>query len=68
LFKVWQVEWELREQYLDLMEDFLKGRICMPEFFAQLRTKHYSIIDIVGHLEHHRILLTLDKKAPKFCQ
>lgn len=61
-----QVEWELREQYLDLMEDFLKDKISMAEFFAELRTKNYAIIDIVPILESHRILLSLDKKAPKF--
>ena len=61
-----QVEWELREQYLELMEDFLKDKISMPEFFAELRTKNYSIIDIGALLESHRILLSLDKKAPKF--
>lgn len=61
-----QVEWELREQYVELMEDFLKDKISMPEFFAELRNKNYSIIDIVALLESHRILLSLDKKAPKF--
>lgn len=61
-----QVEWELREQYLELMEDFLKDKISMPEFLAELRTKNYSIIDVVSFLESHRILLSLDKKAPKF--
>ena len=61
-----QVEWELREQYLDLMEDFLKDKISMAEFFSELQTKNYAIINIIPILESHRILLSLDKKAPKF--
>ena len=61
-----QVEWELREQYLELMEDFLKDKISMPEFLTELQTKNYSIIAVVPFLESHRILLSLDKKAPKF--
>lgn len=63
-----QVEWELREQYLELMEDFLKDRISMPEFLTEFQTKNYSIIDAVPFLEKHRILLSLDKKAPKFSE
>lgn len=61
-----QLEWEIRDQYLGLMEEFLKGNISTSEFFAELRIKNYSIIDSVTFLESHRILLSPDKKSSKF--
>ena len=61
-----QLDWEIRDQYLSLMEKFLNGNISMPEFFAELRIKTYAIIDAVVFLEKHRILLSFDKKASKF--
>ena len=61
-----QLDWEIRDQYLSLMEKFLNGNICMSEFFAELRIKTYAINDAVVFLEKHRILLSVDKKASKF--
>jgi len=61
-----QLDWEIRDQYLSLMEKFLNGNICMSKFFAELTIKYYAIIDAVTFLEKHRILLSLDKKALKF--
>lgn len=61
-----QLDWEIRDQYLSLMEKFLNGNISMPEFFAELRIKNYAIIDAVIFLQNHRILLSFDKKASKF--
>ena len=58
-----QLDWEIRNQYLSLMEKFLNGNISMPEFFAELRIKTYAIVDAVVFLEKHRILLSFDKKA-----
>ena len=63
-----QLDWEIRDQYLSLMEKFLNGNISMPEFFAELRIKNYAIIDAVVFLEKHRILLSFDKKASKFVE
>jgi hypothetical protein len=61
-----QLDWEIRDQYLSLMEKFLNGNISMPEFFAELRIKTYAIIDAVVFFLNHRILLSFDKKASKF--
>ena len=61
-----QLEWEMRDQYLELMEEVLKENISMPEFFAELRIKNYSIIDTCTFLGSHRILLSPDKKSSKF--
>jgi hypothetical protein len=61
-----QLDWEIRDQYLSLMENFLNGNICMSEFFAELRIKNCVIIDGVVFLEKHGILLSFDKKALKF--
>jgi predicted DNA-binding protein YlxM (UPF0122 family) len=61
-----QLDWEIRDQYLSLMENFLNGNISMPEFFAELRIKNYAIIDAVTFLEKYQILLSFDKKASKF--
>lgn len=61
-----QLDWEIRDQYLSLMEKFLNGNISMPEFFAELQIKNYAIIDAIVFLEKHRILLSFDKKASKF--
>ena len=61
-----QLDWEIRDQYLSLMEKVLNENICMSEFFAELRIKNYAIIDAVVFLEKHRILLSVDKKASKF--
>ena len=58
-----QLDWEIRDQYLSLMEKFLNGNISMPEFFAELQIKNYSIIDAVVFLEKHRILLSPDKRS-----
>jgi hypothetical protein len=48
-----QLDWEIRDQYLSLMEKFLNGNICMSEFFAELSIKTYAIIDAVVSLEKH---------------
>jgi hypothetical protein len=61
-----QLEWEIRDQYLELMEEFLKENISMPEFFAELQVKNYSIIDAITFLESQEILLSPDKKSSKF--
>ena len=61
-----QLDWEIRDQYLELIEEFLKENICMAEFFAELQIKNYSIIDSVTFLQSHRILLSPDKKSSKF--
>jgi hypothetical protein len=61
-----QLDWEIRDQYLLLMENVLNENISMCEFFAELRIKTYAIIDAVTFLEKHRILLSFDKKAAKF--
>ena len=61
-----QLDWEIRYQYLSLMENFLNENISMPEFFAELRIKNYAIIDAVVFLEKHRILLSIHQKASKF--
>jgi hypothetical protein len=62
----YQLDWEICDQCLSLMENFLNGNICMSELFAELRIKNCAIIDGVVFLEKHRILLSFDKKAPKF--
>ena len=61
-----QLDWEIRDQYLSLMEKVLNENICMSEFFAELSIKNYAIMDAVVFLEKHRILLSVDKKASKF--
>ena len=61
-----QLDWEIRDQYLSLMERYLNGNICMSEFLAELSIKNYAIVDAVGFLEKHRILLSFDKKVSKF--
>ena len=38
----------------------------MPEFFAELQIKNYSIIEAITFLESHKILLSPDKKSSKF--
>jgi hypothetical protein len=46
-----QLEWEIHDQYLELIEEFLKENISMSEFFAELQIKNYSIIDAITFLE-----------------
>ena len=61
-----QIEWEMRDQYMELMEGVLNGNISGSEFFAELRTKNYSIMDTFELLVSHQILLSPHKKASKF--
>jgi hypothetical protein len=61
-----QIEWEMRDQYVELMEGVLNGNICDSEFFAELRTKNYSIMDTFEFLVSHQILLSPHKKALEF--
>jgi hypothetical protein len=61
-----QIEWEMRDQYVELMEGVLNGNICGSEFFAELRTKNYSIMDTFEFLVSHQILLSPHKKALEF--
>ena len=61
-----QLDWEIRDQYLSLMENYLNGNISIFKFFAELRIKTYAIIDAVTFLKRHQILLSVDKKASKF--
>ena len=61
-----QLESEIYDPYLKLIEEFLKENISMPEFFAELQIKNYSIIDTVVFLEQHRILLSPDQRSSKF--
>ena len=58
--------WEWRDQYFSFIENFLNGNIPLNEYFAKLRMKTYAIIDTLGFLEDHGILLSVDKKAAKF--
>ena len=61
-----QLDWETRDQYFSFIENFLNGNIPLNEYFAKLRMKTYAIIDTLGFLEDHGILLSVDKKAAKF--
>ena len=61
-----QLDWEIREQYLELIDKFLEEKISIYAFFGQLQVKNDSIIEALDFLEKHRILLSPDKKAPKF--
>ena len=61
-----QIEWEMRDQYMELMKGVLNDNISGSEFFAELRTKNYSIIDTFEFLVSHQILLSPHKKASKF--
>lgn len=38
-----QLDWEIRDQYLDLIEGFLNGNISMPGFFAEFKNVFYHI-------------------------
>jgi hypothetical protein len=61
-----QLDWEIKDQYLSLMKNFVNGNISICEFFAELCIKNYTIINAVTFLEKHRIFLSFDKKASKF--
>ena len=47
------LDWEIGDQYLSLMENFLNGNLPMLEFFAELRIKNYAIMDALTFLERH---------------
>jgi len=50
------LEWKIHDQYLELIEEFLKENISMPEFFNELQIKNCSIINAVVFLQKHRSL------------
>lgn len=61
-----QLDWEMRDQYVSLMENFVKGNIAMYEFLDELQTINYSLMDASVFLQKHKILLSVDKRASKF--
>lgn len=61
-----QIEWEIRDQFLELLENLGTEKISMTKFFADLRVISYAIIDTSGFLESHKILLSPDKNSKKF--
>lgn len=61
-----QIEWKIRDQYIKLMKLVLNSNIFGPEFFAELKTKNYLIIETFEFLVSHQTLLSLHKKASKF--
>lgn len=60
--------WEMKDQFMDLIEKFLDDSISSLEFFAELRIKKYSLIDAVEFLISHEILLSPHRKSKNFGQ
>ena len=61
-----QLDWEIRDQYVSLMENFVNGTIGMYEFLHELQRINYSVMDASLLLQKHKILLSVDKRASKF--
>lgn len=61
-----QLDWEMRDQYVSFMENFVNGNIGMYEFLDELQRINYSLMDASVFLQKHKILLSVDKRASKF--
>lgn len=63
-----RLNWEIRDQYLSLLEDVLNETISSSEFFTRLSFKDEVVRDSVAFLEKKEILLSFHKKAIKLAE
>lgn len=60
------LDWEVREHYLKLLEEFIDGKISMGKFCSEFCKRCQLIIDMGTMLESNLILLSPHEKSLDF--
>ncbi len=60
------LHWEIRDQYMELLEQFTKSKIDIPDFRMKFLERSRSIEDVSDVLESNRVLLSPDEKSLDF--
>lgn len=55
------LHWEIRDQYIKLLENYRKGKIDNGYFSVKFSERYHSIDEVVDLLESNRVLLSPDK-------
>lgn len=61
-----QLEWKTRNQYLQLIEEFIEGKLNIGEFLIVFEERGRLNGEVLDILESNLILLSLHKKSLKF--
>lgn len=61
-----QVNWEIREQYFQLLKDFLEEKISFSKFYFYFNERYNDSQEISDFLESNCCLLTPDKESLDF--
>jgi len=61
-----QLNWEIREQYLELLDKFMEKKIDILKFIPAFRERYQGIEKVKNVLESNRILLSPNKNSLEF--
>lgn len=60
------LNWEIRDQYLELLENYKKKKIDICKFRIQFFERYESVEKVADVLKSHRVLLSPDKNSLNF--
>jgi hypothetical protein len=63
---LYQLHWEIRDQYVELVTKFMENKIETFELITQFEKRFESIIDIRNILISNRVLLSPDERSLDF--
>ena len=58
-----QLNWEVRDQYLELLENYIKEKITSLNFRTRFSERYESIAKVADLLKSNRVLLSPNKKS-----
>jgi hypothetical protein len=61
-----QLNWEIRDQYFDLLNKFIEKKIDMSDFDCSFFKRYRSIEEVANVLELNRVLLSPDENSVYF--
>lgn len=64
--QIGQLQWEIRDQYLQLLESYTKGEMDILNFRIQFRNRHRSIPPLANLLLSNKVLLSINKNSYDF--
>jgi hypothetical protein len=63
-----QINLLIAEEYLNLLELFVKGELSIYDFFTQVEEKDSKSVEVVNFLESKLIIVPMDKQALYFAE
>ena len=62
------VDWEIKEQYIDLLEKLISGKINSSQFYFKFLERYHLTVDIPDILEANFVLLSPHENADEFSE